>query len=183
MFTFEDIAFRPIDREDLELIRKMHNEISTLLQLGDVSLTSSSEQIAWWERMNNSKTDKQFCICHPNYDQVIGVWRLQHVDYNNRNCEVGLDIFPFYRRKGFGTKAYRMILCYLFEHYNMHTVYIRIGEFNEPALRLYKKIGFKETGKLIETIFRHGRYWDNILMCMTEDEYFRMFTEKEIKSV
>ena len=172
MITFKDIGFRPIDREDLEIIRKMHNDPQILLFLGDVTLVNSTQQLAWWEHMSAGRKNLQFCICYQRPDKVIGVWRLQNFDQNNRVCEVGVDIFPAYQHKSYGAKAYRMILCYLFEHYNLHMVYLRAAAFNTKAISLYEKIGFKETGRITESIYRHGKYWDNILMCMTKDEYF-----------
>ena len=174
MFKYLDIAFRPMEERDIELIREQHNEESTLLMLGDPTLVSPIQQKRWWEAMSQSRTNIQYCICHDNKNTVIGVWRFQNYDSINRNCEVGVDIFPEYRRKGFGEKAYRMILKYLFEHYNMHTIYLKTAEFNQAGISLYTKIGFEQTGRLKETIFRYGRYWDNLLMCITSDLYFKI---------
>jgi RimJ/RimL family protein N-acetyltransferase len=179
MFTYKDIGFRPIECDDLELIRKMHNNSSILMFLGDVTLVSPSQQILWWENMSASRNNVQYCICSLPSEDIIGVWRLQNLDSNNRACEVGLDIFPEHQQKGFGGKSYEMIFCYLFEHYNLHTLYLRVAEFNKKARSLYKKLGFKETGRIVESIFRHGKYWDNIVMCMTCDEHFKRDAKKE----
>ena len=97
--------------------------------------------------------------------------RLQNINLTHHNCEVGLDILPNYRGKGYGRKSYEMLLKFLFDHYNMHMVYLRVADFNPNAKELYEKVGFEETGRLPEYYYRHGKYWDYIIMSMTKNEY------------
>src|SRR5437870_3393799 len=118
MFTFEDIGFRPMEWADLELVRQMHNESGTLLQLGDPTLVSEEQQRAWFKAMSERRSDIVFVVCRPESNEIVGVWRLQNVDQINRITEVGVDIFSQYRRQGLGAKTYRMLLSYLFDHYN-----------------------------------------------------------------
>ena len=167
MFVYEDIAFRPMERADIEAVRLAHNDPSTLLMMGDPTPVSAEQQAEWFAAMSKRTSNITFVVVKHDSGEAIGVWRLQNVDSINRVCEVGADIFPAFRRRGYGLKTYRMLLQYLFEHYNIHTVYLRTAEFNSEAQGLYKKLGFRETGRLVETIFRNGRYWDNILMCLT----------------
>jgi RimJ/RimL family protein N-acetyltransferase len=131
--------------------------------------------------MGKRRSDVTFMVCKLDGDEAIGVWRLQNVDPVNRVCEVGVDIFPALRLQGFGYKTYRLILLYLFDHYNIHMIYLRTAEFNKAGWALYTKVGFRETGRLIQSIFRHGRYWDNILMCLTVDEYRAIYSQVEGK--
>lgn len=177
MFIFEDIGFRPMEWADIELVRQMHNEPTTLLQLGDPTLVSEEQQRAWFDSMSKRRSDTTYVVCRPETDQIIGAWRLQNMDQINRVCEVGVDIFPAYRRQGLGLKTYRMLLAYLFDHYNVHMVYLRVAEFNTGAIALYKKIGFRETGRLIESIFRHGRHSDNIIFCLSVADYRAQATQ------
>jgi RimJ/RimL family protein N-acetyltransferase len=171
VFIFEDIGFRPMEWGDLELVRQMHNEPSTLLQLGDPTPVSEEQQRAWFKAMSERRSDIVFVVCRPEPNEIVGVWRLQNVDQTNRVCEVGVDIFPQYRRQGLAVKTYQMLLTYLFDHFNMHMAYLRVAEFNENAIALYEKVGFRETGRLKESIFRHGRYFDNIIFCLTAADY------------
>jgi len=181
MIFYKDIGFRPMELADIELVRKMHNEPDTLLQLGDPWPVSPAQQQEWFEAMSKRRSDVTFVVCKTESDEAIGVWRLQNVDAVNRVCEVGVDIFPALRRQGFGYKTYRLILSYLFDHYNIHMVYLRTAEFNKVGQALYSKLGFRETGRLVQSIFRYGQYWDNILMCLTVDEYRELYPQVEGK--
>jgi len=178
MFVLDELGFRPLELSDIELVRQMHNEPDTLLQMGDPWLVSPTEQRDWFEAMGKRRSDVVFLVCKVDDQEPIGVWRLQNVDVTNRVCEVGVDIFPAHRRQGYGYKTYRMLLAYLFEHYNMHTVYLRTAEYNTAGQSLYRKAGFRETGRLIESIFRYGRYWDSLLFCLTAAEYRRTVADE-----
>lgn len=171
MFIHEDIAFRPMEGRDVEVVRLAHNDPSTLLMMADPTPVSAEQQAEWFAAMSKRTSNVTFMVVKRHDEEPIGVWRLQNVDSINRVCEVGADVFPQFRRRGYGFKTYGMVLKYLFEHYNIHTVYLRTAEFNFEAQGLYRKLGFRETGRIVETIFRNGRYWDNIVMCLTAKDY------------
>ena len=165
------LTFRPVAHADLDLVRVMHNDPSTLLQLGDPTPVTTAGQEAWFERMQRPGADKTFLVCLQSSGEPVGVWRLQTADRINRVCEVGVDIFPQYRRQGLGLAAYRMLLAHVFGTLEMAMVYLRVGAFNEAGLQLYRQVGFTETGRLVSSMERHGRRWDTIFMCITREEY------------
>lgn len=171
MYSYKDIGFRPIDESDLEKLRVFHNHNETNLFLGRAELFSSLDQIQWWRMMSVSRTNRTYCIIKDTYDNIIGVLRTNNIDHINKNCEIGIDLIPECRNKGYGYKSYKMILEYLFNHCGMYMVYLRYIAFNEKAGRLYESLGFIKTGIFPEYIFRNGKYWDYILMCMTVQQY------------
>lgn len=173
MYKFEDIGFRPIDESDLDIIRKNRNDSDTLLNLGCIDLVNSEQQKAWWLSISRSKTNQWHCITYKKYENTIGVLRFQNIDYINKSIEIGADIFSEYRGKGFGEKTYKMALEYLFYHFNMNCVYLKVAEFNRKAITLYQKIGFQKTGCIPKSIYRKGKYWDNNIMALTADKYFK----------
>ena len=178
MYVYRNIGFRPIDEEDLETLRLLHNDMTTSLQLGTVDLVSRDEQVEWWKGLSRNRANRIFSIVTVPDGEVIGVLRVQHIDHVNAHCEVGLDIVPSRRGKGYGMAAYEMALEFLFQHQNMHMVYLRVAAYNEEARRLYARIGFDETGRYEEYLYRHGRYWDYIIMSMTRDRYLERRPER-----
>ena len=174
MYTYAHVGFRPIEEADLERLRELRNDMSTLLQLGTVDMASADEQVEWWKSLATRTTERRFSLVEVASGQVIGMLRVQHIDSVNAHCEIGLDILPDLRGRGLGTASYRMALEYLFLHYNMHLVYLRVAAFNERARALYDRLGFVETGRFPEYLYRQGRYWDYILMAMTKDQYTRL---------
>lgn len=173
MYRFKNIGFRPIDEDDLELLRINRNDAETLLFLGNTDLVSSEQQKDWWKSVSRSKSQMWFCVFEEKYEKVIGVLRFQNIDYINKCCEIGADIFPKFRRKGFGELTYIMALEYLFDHFNMNTIYLKVAEFNKKGIALYKKIGFKETGYIPESIYRYKRYWQTKIFSLPKREYLK----------
>ena len=171
MITFEKIGFRPIEFSDLEALRLIRNDASTILNLGTVELVDPQEQENWWKSLGNSKNAKRFTIVELETQRVIGMIRVQYIETVNRNCEIGLDIAKPMRGQGFGRMSYRALLAYLFEHYNMNMVYLRYIPTNTVAGNLYSSLGFKETGYFKEFIYRDGKYMDYKIMCLTKNDY------------
>jgi len=162
-----------IEREDLEVLRELHNDQSTFLNLLNIDLVDEEGQIEWWENLHKKKDDKRYVISFADKpNEIIGRLRIQSINYLHNNCEVGLDIVPAYRGMGYGVKSYEMLLEFLFKHFNMNMVYLKVADFNPNAKKLYEKVGFKETGRLPQFYFRHGKYWDYVIFSMTNKEYF-----------
>ncbi len=169
MFRYDDIAFRVIEKQDLETLRKLHNNPATWENLLNIHFIDENDQIEWWKNLYKKNNDKRYVICYSEkQEEVLGRLRIQNINLQHNNCEVGLDIMPKYRGRGFGLKSYKMVLEFLFSHYNMHMVYLKVADFNPNAKRLYEKVGFKESGRLPEFYFRHGKYWDYIIMSITK---------------
>lgn len=172
-----EFSFRAIERKDLDLIREEHNDESVLSMLGDPFIVTESRHLQWWENISGSRTNTAFCICFKNPSSVIGIWRLQNFDITNRCAEVGVDIFRSHRGNGYGAIAYKMIIKYLFESLNVNSIFARAGEFNVRSLNSLQKAGFKITGKIKEALYKNGKYWDNIILCITFSDY-----KKSVKS-
>ena len=173
MYNYKDIAFRTIEKEDLEILRKLNNDESTYLNLLNIDFIDEENQLNWWKNLHKNKNDKRYVICNQNdQNEIIGRLRIQNINYNHNNCEVGLDIYPEYRGKGYGVKSYEMLLDFLFNQFNMNMVYLKVADFNPKAMKLYKKVGFKKSGSLPDFFFRNGKYWDYIIMSITKKRYF-----------
>ena len=171
MYTYKDIAFRVIEKSDLEILRNLHNDPSTWMNLYNIDFIDENNQLEWWQNLYKKKNDKRFVICMADKPgTVIGRLRIQNINWQHHNCEVGLDILPKYRGKGYGKTSYEMVLEFLFQHYNMHMVYVKVADFNPNAKKLYEKVGFNETGRLPQSYFRNGKYWDYIIMSIIRDE-------------
>jgi len=175
MYFYNDIAFRVIEKADLEILRKLHNDPSTWMKLYNIDFIDENDQLDWWQNLHKNKSDKRFVIClAEKTETVIGRLRIQNINWLHHNCEIGLDILAEYRGKGYGLKSYKMVLEFLFNHYNMHMVYMKVADFNPNAKKLYEKVGFKETGRLPRSYFRNGKYWDYIVMSIISDEYAKI---------
>lgn len=57
---------------------------------------------------------------------------------------VSIGVLPRYRRRGIGTALMRAALSSLCGEYGCDEVYLEVRVSNEPAIRLYEKLGFEK---------------------------------------
>ena len=58
-----------------------------------------------------------------------------------------------------------------FTGWGVHRIGVRVEEGNERALALYRRLGFKEEGRLREAAFRDGRHEDVLLLAQLGAEW------------
>jgi RimJ/RimL family protein N-acetyltransferase len=66
--------------------------------------------------------------------------------------------------KGYGTAAIKHVLDYAFNERNLHRVDLEVYEFNDRAIHVYKKCGFREEGRLRDALLWDGVFHDAIVM-------------------
>jgi RimJ/RimL family protein N-acetyltransferase len=72
--------------------------------------------------------------------------------------------------KGYGTEATRLLVRHAFQTLNLNRVGLEVYEFNQGAIRCYEKAGFRIEGRLRQSYFADGRYWDTVVMGILREE-------------
>jgi RimJ/RimL family protein N-acetyltransferase len=73
--------------------------------------------------------------------------------------------------QGYGTEATELMLRHAFEVLALHRVALAVFEFNERAIRSYRRCGFVVEGRAREAIWRDGQWWDELTMSILEPEW------------
>jgi RimJ/RimL family protein N-acetyltransferase len=73
--------------------------------------------------------------------------------------------------RGYGTEATRLMLDHAFGGLGLHRVALTVFEFNERAIRAYLRCGFVVEGRARESIWRDGRWWDEVGMSILATEW------------
>ena len=127
------IEFAKVKVEDCDFILKIRNDDSTRSFLHDSRKFSKTEFKKWFK----SKNPDWLKILYN--DEEVGYVRTVST---YPSIEIGMDISPNHRGKGYAKAAYRKLLESLtFKMYNKAT--LRVLKSNFVALSLYKKLGFK----------------------------------------
>ena len=120
----------------------------------------------------NPNPEATFSIVTLDDDKLIGSVGLERIEHVHRTATLGIFIGDKeYLSKGYGTEAIRLLIDYGFNYLNLHSIKLTVFEFNERAIRCYKKCGFKETGRHRENRFINGKYYDTISMDILENEF------------
>ena len=73
--------------------------------------------------------------------------------------------------QGYGTEATALMVDHAFGTLGLHRVALAVFEFNERAIRAYRRVGFRIEGRAREAIRRDGRWWDEIQMSLLADDW------------
>jgi RimJ/RimL family protein N-acetyltransferase len=73
--------------------------------------------------------------------------------------------------RGYGTEATQLMIDHAFGTLGLHRVALTVFEFNERAIRAYRRCGFVVEGRSRESIWRDGRWWDELAMSVLSTEW------------
>ena len=120
----------------------------------------------------NSTPEASFVIVTINDNKMIGTVSLESINHINRCATLGIFIGDKdFRSKGYGKEAIKLTLEYGFKYLNLKNIKLDLMEFNERALKCYKKCGFKEYGRRRKCRFVDGKYYDSIAMDILAEEF------------
>lgn len=164
MSSFETnrTMLRLIELEDLEEVRNLHNEPSTLNQLSDNRYVTASMQELWFRKLQDSVTSFRYVCRDIDSNDLVGVFRVDNLDTLNRSVMIGLDVSQKFRRNGYATEIYKFFIEYLFDKKNFHRLYLSTLSTNIAAQGLYENLGFMQEGIFRDAIFRNNEYVDLI---------------------
>ena len=174
---------RAIEEKDLELIREWNFDPEIRKSFPSSFPVSMGEQKKWYERQMASSDKKKLVICDKETNDPIGLISAMYIDHFNRNCEVGWTIGnKKYWGKGAAVDAIFTFCDFLFDQYNMHMLYGYVLGSNERALHFDEhKIGFIISGSYKEAIYKDGKYWDNVVVCLFRESFYAKYDAYKAK--
>jgi RimJ/RimL family protein N-acetyltransferase len=105
-------------------------------------------------------------------DRLIGTCAFSQLDGDNGSALYHITIGEKDAwGQGFGTEATQLMLDHAFGVLGLHRIALFVFEFNERAIRSYQRCGFVIEGRSRESIFRDGRWWDEIAMSILESDW------------
>ena len=165
------IYLSPRNSEDYEIFTEWLNDFETTDYLGrSATLCSLASEKKYLE--DNNSPESTFSIITLEEDKIIGSISLEKINHLRRTATLGIFIGnKNYRNNGYGTEAIKLILEYGFKYLNLNNIKLDLIEFNERALKCYKKCGFKEYGRRRKCEFVNGKYYDIIEMDILAEEF------------
>ena len=105
-------------------------------------------------------------------DRLIGTCAFSQLDGENGSALYHITIGePDTWGQGYGTEATQLMVDHAFESLGLLRISLNVFEFNERAIRAYRRCGFQIEGRSRESIWRDGRWWDEIAMSILESDW------------
>lgn len=175
------ITLRAIEEQDLELLHKWANDPITQDGIGETHFPSSMDfHKTWFQNLKNDRLNQRFVVDVSESDsdyRIIGISTIMNIDWRNRHAWHGLVIGePSHRGKGYGIDAIMATMRYAFEELNLERLDGSMIEYNKLSISTYcgKRLGWKEEGRRRNYFFRKGRFWDQILVGITKQDYMEL---------
>jgi diamine N-acetyltransferase len=166
------VYLRPVERDDLALIRKWANDPEVRCLTGETTPMTQKGAEEWFDKLSDDASRVWFVIVTTEHNRVIGEAGLLRMFYAWRTTDLSIilgeqDTWSH----GYGTEAINLLMDYAFGYLNFHRISIGVVGFNEHALRFYEKVGFKREGIQRDGYFYNHRYSDFVMMSILEEEY------------
>ncbi len=165
---------RPATAEDIQQTEHWFLvQDPTLLDNRPRAIHTAAEAAESFKKAGRSTEHEEFVVARKDNPTPIG--RIRYFDYNPMisAAELRLLIDPEFVRKGFGSEALHLLISYLFDERSLLKVYGEIASFNQPAIGLVERFGFRRDGVLRRHHFHAGELHDRYLYSLLQYEYER----------
>jgi RimJ/RimL family protein N-acetyltransferase len=166
------VALGPLRMDLVPTYQRWENDLEVANANGRVipfTLEATRERIAG----RNGKPE--FCdfTVYDRADQApIGWSSLFHIDHRNASAQFGIDLGER-RGQGLGTEATQLTLDWGFSVLGLHNIMLAVAAWNERAIRVYTKVGFREVGRRRGAGLTMGRRHDGVFMDLLATEFLQ----------
>ncbi len=183
MYSSDRIYLRPLNEDDITDILEMRSDIEGVKAAGGLPFPSGENSIKNW--INNlypkdNLTSITLVIAETDTGNFIGYCSALNISYLNRHAHVGFIFHKKGQGKGYFRESQILFYAYLFREINLRKVYSYALQYNEIAIKVDKKIGFKEEGIMKEHIYQGGKYHDAIMLSLMSEDFFIRHNVDEI---
>lgn len=104
--------------------------------------------------------------------QIIGRCGIHNWNKDHRRAEIGYVMEDEnYKKQGLMSEAVEAIMAYGFKVLNLNRIEAMVGIDNSPSLKILKKNGFQEEGRLRQHVRSADTYSDSLLLSILKDEF------------
>jgi RimJ/RimL family protein N-acetyltransferase len=173
------IVLRAIEEADIPILHEWANDPTTQNIIGNIHFPSSFEyQKTWFKNLQNDTLNQRLAV-DTQEQGIIGISSIMQIDWRNNHAWHGIvlgnkDI----RGKGYGIDAVMATMRYAFDEMHLERLDGSIIEYNTVSYSFYcDKLGWKKEGVRRNYYYRQGRYWDQIIVGITKNDYFELLSK------
>jgi len=174
------VILRPLSLKDAKNFTQWLSdpEVTKFLEIHEQPRPSLKDEREYIVKKKRSGNGIQFAL-----DSIdgthIGTIGLDTIDRYNKRASYGVFIGnKKYWGQGCGTEAGRLILEYGFRKLKLTRIYLHVYSFNIRGYKSYRRLGFRQEGVLRQHRFRSGHYYDEVIMGILRDEFFKNSKKK-----
>lgn len=113
----------------------------------------------------------QLAITFPGDGRLIGNCGIRRKEDNDWEADIGYELAPEHWGKGYATEAAQAIVDFGFAELSLHRISSWCIADNAASARVLEKAGLRLEGRLRESEYFKGRWWDTLLYGLLESEW------------
>ncbi len=156
-----------INTHHIQLVRQDSEDFQVKALMQDQSILESMSEANSYP----GPMPEKICFRIEKEGQIIGQVCLKRIRWINHKAEISLFVIPEAQGLGHGWAALEAIISYGFNRLNLYRLEAEVIENNTPSIRLMKKAGFTEEGRLREAKFVNGSYHDLLRFGLLRREF------------
>ncbi|KAI0465519.1 acyl-CoA N-acyltransferase [Xylaria cf. heliscus] len=124
-------------------------------------------------RLRDAMLAVMICVTgdSPASPEPIGCcWIVEAQPYQRRGS-LGIWISTAHQNKGYGFEAVNWAMDWAFKWGGLHSLVLGASLYNERAVAVYKKAGFKQEGVSREAVYRDRKWLDTVQLAILEQEW------------
>lgn len=155
-----------------------NSSVESMIFTGTQQIFNRTDTVAYLEDICRDRSRMDLLIFSKESNKFIGEVVINDIYRNNRtaNFRIAINKKEDFS-KGYGSEASILALNYAFGMLNLHRVELEVFSFNERAIHLYEKLGFKREGIRRDGCYYHHKYYDMITMSILEDEFREKYVD------
>ena len=168
------INLRKLRKSDAESVQKhaKDKEISRYTTLPyPYKLKHAQDFINLTHKKMRKKESYELGIELKETKNIIGMMGLIHVDYKNKNAEVGYWLGKKYWKQGLTTESLKLMLKFGFRELKLERIYAKVMHPNTMSAKLLEKNDFKLEGRLRKNTLKDGKWMDDLIYGLLEEEW------------
>ena len=169
----EHVNLVPLTADDAEACFGWLNDMAIIVDAGNEPLPAGLHKQREFLRDLYGRKNSLFLGIQRRADgSLIGTGGLSHIEWVNQRAELTLCIGQKDQQgMGYGTEATMLILDHAFRKLNLHSVMLRVIDYNTAALACYRKCGFTPIGRRREAKIIDNQRFDVLYMDILASEY------------
>lgn len=163
------LDLRPVEDDDHVWLVELHNDPEVLKNITHPQPITLAQHMAWWDRISHDH--RQLRLVFTVNNERAGFAKFYDIDRANNSCILGADIHKSFRGKGLAKPLWMAMLEMCFHGMGLHRVALTTAAFNNIGQRVYRGVGFREEGRLVQSLYRDGFYHDQIMMYLLKEDW------------
>ena len=168
------IRLTAVTKEDLSAISTWYEDTgySRMFDAMPAVPKSPVQLEQWLDGALKAKDSFLFAVRPLENETLLGYVELDGILWPHQSCWLGIGVGNReHWGQGFGREGMELALNFAFREINLYRVQLTVFSYNERAINLYEKLGFKREGVFREHIQRDGRRYDMILYGLLRREW------------